>query len=256
MTRRREGQSLSKLLGEACPRCLGTGLIPRGETLGVEARRRARQMALENVGAGVLIIAHPETACAILGEEGDWLADLENETGARIRLRVEEDRAERRRQFRTHSALHSARARPDSGRPDDAQPALAGLSAPVAPLRHSQRNTRRDRALCPKPEVAPCSSPSRKSGAISHAEKSRRRNSVRIGFVLCLDEFVRALDEFVHRADKFILRRQVVSGKNESGKGRRKHRIRGLDSKNERFFDVAVRRFTVRAVGRVPRTDD
>jgi len=94
MTRRREGQSLSKLLGEPCPRCNGTGLIPRGETLGVEARRRARQMALENMGAGILIIAHPETACAILGEDGEWLADLERETGARLRLRVEEDRAE------------------------------------------------------------------------------------------------------------------------------------------------------------------
>ncbi|BCM92183.1 ribonuclease G [Abditibacteriota bacterium] len=94
MTRRREGQSLQKVLGEACPRCLGTGFVPRGETLGVEARRRARQMALESVGTGVLIIAHPETACHILGEDGEWLADLESETGARIRLRVDEDRPE------------------------------------------------------------------------------------------------------------------------------------------------------------------
>ncbi len=99
MTRRREGQSLSKLLGETCPRCAGTGLIPRGETLGVEARRRARQMALENVGAGILIIAHPETACAILGEDGEWLAELEHETGARIRLRVDEDRSEEQIDF-------------------------------------------------------------------------------------------------------------------------------------------------------------
>lgn len=94
MTRRREGQSLQKLLGEACPRCNGTGLVPRGETLGVEARRRARQIALENVGTGVLIIAHPETACQILGEDGEWLAALESETGARLRLRVDEDREE------------------------------------------------------------------------------------------------------------------------------------------------------------------
>ncbi|RYX80710.1 Rne/Rng family ribonuclease [bacterium] len=94
MTRRREGQSLQKVLGEACPRCQGTGFVPRGETLGVEARRRARQMALESVGTGVLIIAHPETACHILGEEGEWLADLERETGARIRLRVDETQAE------------------------------------------------------------------------------------------------------------------------------------------------------------------
>lgn len=94
MTRRREGQSLQKVLGEPCPRCLGTGFVPRGETLGVEARRRARQMALESVGTGVLIVAHPETACHILGEDGEWLADLENETGARIRLRVDEERTE------------------------------------------------------------------------------------------------------------------------------------------------------------------
>ncbi len=93
MTRRREGQSLSKTLGEPCPRCDGTGLVPKAETLGVEARRHVRQMALENVGTGILILAHPETACAILGEDGEWLAGLEHETGARIRLRVDEERA-------------------------------------------------------------------------------------------------------------------------------------------------------------------
>lgn len=91
MTRRREGQSLQKLLGQACPRCNGTGFIPKGETLGVEARRRARHMALQNTGTGVLIVAHPETACAILGDEGEWLEDLESETGARVRLRVDEE---------------------------------------------------------------------------------------------------------------------------------------------------------------------
>jgi ribonuclease G len=94
MTRRREGQSLQKLLGEQCPRCAGTGFIPKGETLGVGARRHARQMALQNAGTGVLIAAHPETACAILGEEGEWLENLELETGARLRLRVDEELAE------------------------------------------------------------------------------------------------------------------------------------------------------------------
>ncbi len=91
MTRRREGQSLQKLLGQACPRCKGTGFIPKGETLGVEARRRARQVALQNAGTGVLIVAHPETACAILGDEGEWLEQLETQTGARLRLRVDEE---------------------------------------------------------------------------------------------------------------------------------------------------------------------
>ena len=94
MTRKREGQSLQKLLGEPCPRCAGTGFIPKGETLGVEARRRARQMALQNAGTGVLIVAHPETACAILGDEGEWLEQIELETGARLRLRVDEELAE------------------------------------------------------------------------------------------------------------------------------------------------------------------
>jgi len=94
MTRRREGQSLQKLFGQPCPRCDGSGFIPKGETLGVEARRHARHMALQNAGTGVLIVAHPETACAILGEDGESLADLEAETGARVRLRVDEELAE------------------------------------------------------------------------------------------------------------------------------------------------------------------
>jgi len=94
MTRRREGQSLQKLFGQPCPRCAGTGFVPKSETLGVEARRQARLMARQNAGTGVLIVAHPETACAILGDEGEWLNDLETETGARLRLRVDEELAE------------------------------------------------------------------------------------------------------------------------------------------------------------------
>ncbi len=91
MTRRREGQSLQKTLGEPCPTCHGTGIIPRGQSVALEARRRARALILENPGIAVLVTLHPEIAPEFLGEDGEWARDLETSTGAQVRLRARPD---------------------------------------------------------------------------------------------------------------------------------------------------------------------
>ena len=91
MTRRREGQSLLKQLNDPCPHCNGLGFLPKGESVAIEARRRAREMLLENAGMAVLVRAHPETACEFLGEDGEWAKALERETGGSLRVRADEN---------------------------------------------------------------------------------------------------------------------------------------------------------------------
>ncbi|HEX8464366.1 MAG TPA: Rne/Rng family ribonuclease [Abditibacterium sp.] len=88
MTRRREGQSLLKMLNEPCPACNGTGYIAREASIAIEARRRAREMALKNVGMAILVTLHPETACQFLGEDGEWARDFETSTGAQLCVRA------------------------------------------------------------------------------------------------------------------------------------------------------------------------
>lgn len=89
MTRRREGQSLLKMVNEPCPMCGGTGSIAREGSIAIAARRRAREMALSHPDMAVLVTLPPELACQFLGEDGEWARDLENATGARLRVRAD-----------------------------------------------------------------------------------------------------------------------------------------------------------------------
>ncbi len=91
MTRRRESQSLKSALGEPCPRCGGLGIVPRGESVAIEARREVRALATKQTGIGVLVEMNPNTACDFLGDDGEWARALEEETGASIRVRAHED---------------------------------------------------------------------------------------------------------------------------------------------------------------------
>ncbi len=89
MTRRREGQSLLKMVNEICPTCAGVGFIARGESIAIAARRRAREMVLENRGIAVLVTLHPEIAIDLLGEDGEWAREFEASSGAQLRVRAD-----------------------------------------------------------------------------------------------------------------------------------------------------------------------
>lgn len=89
MTRRREGQSLLKMVNEPCPICFGLGYIPRHATVAIEARRQAREMALKSPGAAILVTLHPEAACQFIGEDGELARELEASTGVNIHVRAD-----------------------------------------------------------------------------------------------------------------------------------------------------------------------
>ncbi len=89
MTRRREGQSLLKAQNEPCPTCGGLGFIPRGESVAIAARRRAREIVLGNRGIAVLVTLSPQIAPEFLGEDGEWAREFEVSTASKLRLRVD-----------------------------------------------------------------------------------------------------------------------------------------------------------------------
>ena len=135
MTRRREAQSLLKALNEPCAHCEGLGWVPRGASVAIEARRRAREIALKTAGAGVLVILHPQVACEFLGEDADWVRTLEHETGARIRVRVDEE-------FET-SQVHFERIVPGVALARDL---VVGALVPLGP--HAKFYPRENPAYC------------------------------------------------------------------------------------------------------------
>lgn len=90
MTRRRESQTLRHMLNEPCQTCGGLGYVARPQTVAIDARRKAREMAAKNRGTGILAIFHPETATHFLGEDAEFTRDLEAQIGVEIWVRVDE----------------------------------------------------------------------------------------------------------------------------------------------------------------------
>ena len=91
MTRRRESQSLRAALGEPCPRCGGSGFVARGESVAIQTRRQIRALAAGTQNARFVVQMHPSTACDFIGEDGEWTRALEQQTGAQIWVRADED---------------------------------------------------------------------------------------------------------------------------------------------------------------------
>ncbi len=89
MTRRRESQTLRNVLSEPCSRCGGLGHLPRASTLAIDARRAMRERILAHPATGILAVFHPEIACEVLGEDGEWLKEMEAQTGGKIWIRVD-----------------------------------------------------------------------------------------------------------------------------------------------------------------------
>jgi ribonuclease G len=110
ITRRRESPSLRQLLKRPCPYCQGGGVIKSQATIAVEARKRVRYWAKQNlpqmpeahanptetgsrpiqtISPQILVTLHPEPACAFLGPANEYVFGLEKTMGARIWLQVE-----------------------------------------------------------------------------------------------------------------------------------------------------------------------
>jgi ribonuclease G len=89
MTRKRNRESLEHVLCQACPSCEGRGYVKTAETVCYEIFREVvrqhRQFELQEL----LILARPEVIERLLDEESASVAELEEVTGAPIRLQSE-----------------------------------------------------------------------------------------------------------------------------------------------------------------------
>jgi len=90
MTRRREGDSLRRLIHRACPYCAGDGLVRSAQSVAIEARRQARESLLSGqIGDAVRVTLSPEVAVAFLGEGDEWTREWEETCGAELWLHVD-----------------------------------------------------------------------------------------------------------------------------------------------------------------------
>jgi ribonuclease G len=89
MTRKRTRDSLEHLLCQPCPSCEGRGFVKTAESvcheIFREVVRQHRQFDLQEL----LVLARPEVIERLLDEESDGIAELEEVTGASIRLQSE-----------------------------------------------------------------------------------------------------------------------------------------------------------------------
>ena len=89
MTRKRTRESLEHVLCQACPSCEGRGFVKTAETVCYEVFREIirqhRQFDLQEL----LILARPDVIERLLDEESASVAELEEVTGAPIRLQSE-----------------------------------------------------------------------------------------------------------------------------------------------------------------------
>jgi ribonuclease G len=89
MTRRREGDSLRRLLHRSCPYCSGDGVVKTSATVAIETRRRLRELAQSSAAEAFQVTLHPETAIALIGGDGEDVRLLETSISRQIWVKVD-----------------------------------------------------------------------------------------------------------------------------------------------------------------------
>lgn len=86
LTRRKKGESLSRLLGGACPACRGEGLVASPLTVAYEILRVVPREARAEPGARFLVRAAPQVVGALNGPARAALEDVESRLGRPLEL--------------------------------------------------------------------------------------------------------------------------------------------------------------------------
>ena len=91
MTRKRTGETITELLTETCPYCLGAGRIESPETVSIKIQRELRKLIAKTKEEAYVIYANPEVIFHLVGGEGEIAEDLERELQVLIYIRAEEE---------------------------------------------------------------------------------------------------------------------------------------------------------------------
>jgi ribonuclease G len=86
MTRQNISDGPREVMTVACPTCDGVGVVPSEETHAVRADREIRRQLGERKEKAFAVGLHPAIAEMVAGDDDAGIADIEAETGKRIRL--------------------------------------------------------------------------------------------------------------------------------------------------------------------------
>ncbi len=87
MTRKKARQSLRDLLTKPCPQCEGKGRVLSEESISRRIRRQIRTLLRNNPAEAVLVEVHPTIAAMLIGQGGQDLKALEQQTGRALFVR-------------------------------------------------------------------------------------------------------------------------------------------------------------------------
>lgn len=91
MTRKRTGETISEIVGEACPYCQGRGRVASALSISIEAERALRKAASESESSGFLIQVNPVVAFHLVGPRGETVEEIEKRINRRVYVRARED---------------------------------------------------------------------------------------------------------------------------------------------------------------------
>lgn len=84
MTRKRTRENISRILGETCPYCEGSGLVKSKATVCYEIFRQIERTSSELGGQTILVEAHPEVADLLYEEERTGVEELERKLKKKV----------------------------------------------------------------------------------------------------------------------------------------------------------------------------
>ena len=87
MTRKKARQSLRDIMTKPCPHCDGRGRVESEETISRRIRRQIRTLLRNSAAEAVLVEVHPGIAAMLIGQGGQELHSLEQQTGRTIFIR-------------------------------------------------------------------------------------------------------------------------------------------------------------------------
>ena len=91
MTRKRTGETISEVVGEACPYCQGRGRVASALTISIEAERALRKATSESDAPAFVVTVNPEVAFHLVGQRGDTIEEIERRLGKKVYVRARED---------------------------------------------------------------------------------------------------------------------------------------------------------------------
>ncbi len=86
MTRQNISDGPREIMTEECPTCHGVGIIPSDETHAVHVDRQIRRKLAERSETTFAVAVHPRVLDLVSGDDDAGVADIEAETGKRLRL--------------------------------------------------------------------------------------------------------------------------------------------------------------------------